>query len=99
MVRAPEAGVFRPEREIGDRVARGERLGWVGEAPVLSDLDGMVRGLLHGGLAVRAGEKLADVDPRVPAVDVHTLSDKARAVAGGVLEAIMRDLFGRRPAR
>jgi len=94
VVRAPGAGLFRVEREIGCLVQRGERLGRVGSSPVLSPLDGLLRGLLHDGLEVRAGEKIADVDPRGHQVDVHTLSDKSRAVGGGVLEAIMRGIFG-----
>lgn len=94
VVRAPAAGVFRPQRLLGETVASGDCLGRVGETPVHSALAGLLRGILHEGLEVRAGEKLADVDPRGPEVDVHTLSDKARAVAGGVLEAAMRALFG-----
>ncbi len=96
VVRAPLAGLFRVEREIGCLVQRGERLGRVGSSPVLSPLDGLLRGLLHDGLEVRAGEKIADVDPRGDQVDVHTLSDKSRAVGGGVLEAAMRGLFGQK---
>ncbi len=95
VVRAPAAGTLRIERQIGDLVERGERLGWVGGAQVVSELDGILRGLLHEGLEVREGEKIADVDPRGGAVDVHSLSDKSRAVGGGVLEAVMRALFGR----
>jgi len=95
VVRAPAAGILRVERQIGEIVRRGERLGWAGGAPVLSALDGILRGLLHEGLEVRQGEKIADVDPRGASVDVHTLSDKSRAIGGGVLEAVMRALFGR----
>jgi xanthine dehydrogenase accessory factor len=94
VVRAPQAGLFRSEREIGELVRQGDRLGRVGSLPVLSSLDGLLRGLLHDGLEVRSGEKIADVDPRGDQVDVHTLSDKSRAVGGGVLEAVMRGLFG-----
>lgn len=96
VVRSPVAGLFRVEREIGSLVTRGERLGRVGSSPVDSPLDGLLRGLLHDGLEVRSGEKIADVDPRGEKVDFRTLSDKSRAVAGGVLEAIMRGYFGSR---
>ncbi len=96
VVRAPAAGVFRAERQIGDLVVRGESLGRVGEKQICSALDGILRGLLHDGLEVQAGEKMADVDPRGASVDVHTISDKSRAIGGGVLEAIMRAFFGRR---
>lgn len=94
VVKAPATGLFRAEQRIGALVGRGERLGSVDETPVLSSLEGLLRGLLQDGLEVRAGEKLADVDPRGAGVDAHTISDKSRAVAGGALEAIMRGLFG-----
>lgn len=94
VVKAPCAGAFHPVREIGDLVARGDLLGRIGETPVPAAIAGMVRGLLQEGLEVRSGEKIADVDPRGADIDVHTISDKSRAVAGGVLEAVMRRLFG-----
>lgn len=95
VVKAPCAGVFEPVRRIGDVVMAGEVLGRLGATEVVAAIPGLVRGLLHGGLPVRAGEKIADVDPRGDGIDVHAISDKSRAVAGGVLEALMRSLFGR----
>ena len=49
---------------------------------------GVVRGAIAPGTAVRAGLKIADVDPRLD-VDCHEISDKALAVGGGVLEAVL----------
>lgn len=95
VVKAPCAGVFEPRRRIGAVVARGDVLGRIGDTEVAAAIPGLVRGLLHAGLTVRAGEKIADVDPRGAGIDVHAISDKSRAVAGGVLEAVMRSLFGR----
>jgi xanthine dehydrogenase accessory factor len=51
--------------------------------------DGKVRGLLSSGQSVKKGFKVGDVDPRGEEVDETLISDKARAVAGGVLEAIL----------
>jgi xanthine dehydrogenase accessory factor len=61
----------------------------VGGQVVLAPFDGALRGLLQGGLSVRAGEKIGDVDPRGDARLSRLVSDKALAVGGGVLEAIL----------
>ncbi|MBC7335795.1 MAG: hypothetical protein H5U01_05920, partial [Clostridia bacterium] len=53
-----------------------------------------VRGLLRAGLAVRPGMKVGDVDPRGDRSLCFAISDKARAVGGGVLEAILYFLRG-----
>jgi len=87
LLRAPAAGVFRSTLHIGDRVTEGQIVGHVGDAPVRSQLDGVLRGLLHSGLEVTPGFKLGDVDPRAAREHCFTVSDKALAVAGGVLEA------------
>ena len=94
LLRAPSAGVFRSERSIGDSVAAGQVVGRVGEVPVRARLDGVLRGLLHPGLEVTAGFKLGDVDPRADREHCFTVSDKALAVAGGVLEAACALLGG-----
>jgi xanthine dehydrogenase accessory factor len=87
LLRAPAAGVFRSTLHIGDRVAAGQIVGHVDDVPVGSQLDGVLRGLLHPGLEVTPGFKLGDVDPRAAREHCFTVSDKALAVAGGVLEA------------
>jgi xanthine dehydrogenase accessory factor len=89
VVRAPAGGVFTAVAAIGDLVQEGAVLGHVGETAVPSPLTGLVRGLLADGLEVTHGFKIGDVDPRGESVDWRTVSDKARAVAGGVLEAIL----------
>lgn len=95
VVRSPATGLFRRQAQLGDRVQAGQCLGTVEGQPVLSELTGLLRGLVQDGLRVDQGEKLADVDPRQE-VDLHTISDKARAIAGGVLEAILARYFGTR---
>jgi xanthine dehydrogenase accessory factor len=90
VLRAPRAGVFRPLRAIGERVGAGESVAEVGGAPVRSRIDGVLRGLLHPDLDVAEGQKVGDVDPRGERKLCFTISDKANAVAGGVLEAALR---------
>jgi xanthine dehydrogenase accessory factor len=94
LVRSPRAGVFEGVREIGDTVTVGEIVGRVGDTPVHSRLDGVLRGLLRSGLEVTEGFKLGDVDPRTSRENCFLVSDKALAVAGGVLEAACSLLGG-----
>ncbi len=89
VLRAPAAGVFKGGKSIGDPVSAGEPVGWVGEIPMVSQIDGVLRGILRDGVWVTKGMKSGDVDPRGQRINCFTISDKARAVAGGVLEAIL----------
>jgi xanthine dehydrogenase accessory factor len=93
VVRAPGAGLFRARRQIGDRVVAGEVIGRVLTAEAARDvtarLDGVLRGILHDGLPVSANLKIADVDPRGEIENCFTVSDKAWAVGGAALEAVM----------
>jgi len=90
VVRSPAAGVFGDGVEIGSLVRSGDRLGAVdGRTEVRAPIDGVLRGLIADGTAVRESQKIGDVDPRGVKIDVDTISDKGRAVAGGVLESIM----------
>ena len=89
VLRAPTDGVFRAVSRIGDIVQEGQVVAYVGDAPVVSTLTGVLRGLLAGGVQVTAGLKCGDVDPRADAGYCELVSDKGLAVAGGVLEAIL----------
>lgn len=86
---APVEGIFTPCHEIGDRVAAGEQVALVGDTPVLAGTSGILRGLLHPGVKVAAGVKIGDVDPRLQPEYCETISDKALAIGGAVLEAIL----------
>ena len=97
LVRAPCAGTFRAGVAIGDVVALADVLGEVDGVPCRAGLAGLVRGLLPDGAKAVEGQKLGDVDPRGAAVDYRLISDKARAVGGGVLEAVIGGLGGRLP--
>ncbi|HVR72593.1 MAG TPA: selenium-dependent molybdenum cofactor biosynthesis protein YqeB [Vicinamibacteria bacterium] len=89
VLRAPCAGTFAGRRRIGDVVGPGAVIGEVGGDPVCAQVPGMVRGLLADGVRVGPGEKVGDIEPRGADVDPARVSDKARAVAAGVLEAVL----------
>jgi xanthine dehydrogenase accessory factor len=89
VLRAPCEGIFKGERRIGDAVGAGEVVASVAGEPVVAKISGVLRGLLADGLPVKAGMKMGDVDPRGVPEHCFTISDKARAIGGGVLEAIL----------
>ena len=95
VIRAPADGIFAAGAAIGDRVRAGQTVGTVAGLPVRVEIDGILRGLLPDGTAVTAGMKTGDVDPRCRLEHCFTVSDKARAVGGGVLEAILHGQKGR----
>ncbi len=89
VLRAPVSGVARPLRAIGDVVEPGEPVLSVEGVEVHAAIGGVVRGVIRQGFEVVAGFKVADVDPRCVRENCFTVSDKARAIAGGVLEAVL----------
>lgn len=89
VLRAPVDGVIHNVREICSTVSRGEIIAYVEGNPVTSNLDGVLRGLIADGLTVKKNLKIGDVDPRCKIEYCYSISDKARAIGGGVLEAIM----------
>lgn len=88
VMHSPCDGLFTAKRHIGEEVAADEIVGYVNEVPVKSKINGILRGILANGLMVTKGFKLADVDARCEEFHCFTISDKALAVAGGVMEAI-----------
>jgi xanthine dehydrogenase accessory factor len=89
VVRAPSSGTFQAVRQIGDRVEAGAIVGYVGSQPVRGAIGGVLRGLIADGVEVVEGMKLGDVDPRGVVEYCFTISDKARSIGGGVVEAIL----------
>ena len=89
VLRAPADGVFRSVHRIGDLVKTGDIAGYVSGEPMVCTIDGVLRGLIADGIPVRKGMKSGDVDPRGNVENCYTVSDKATAVGGGVLEAIL----------
>jgi len=92
LLRAPRAGIFRGVKKIGDVVQAGEVCAYVDDEPVISRIKGVLRGLLPDGIEVNEGMKSGDVDPRCEISHCFMVSDKALAIGGGVLEAILRGL-------
>ncbi len=89
IIRAPCDGVFLPIAKIGDRVSAGDLVARVGECPVFAEISGVIRGILPHGCPVHKGMKSGDVDPRCDVRHCYTVSDKARGIGGGVLEAVL----------
>jgi len=87
VLRSPHAGTVYHMKAIGDMVKKGDVVLLVNRTPVPASIDGVVRGLIRE-IPVTAGRKLGDVDPRGEIAYCYSISDKARAIAGGVLEAV-----------
>ena len=92
-LRSPADGIFRALAEIGDQMHVGQAAATVGGEPMVCTLDGVLRGILADGTPVFRGMKAGDIDPRCKVEHCYTASDKALAVGGGVLEALL-DLTG-----
>ena len=89
VLRAPADGIFVQKLEIGASVHTGDVAGTVNGVPMLCQIDGMLRGILPDGTPVTRGMKSGDVDPRGKREYCDLVSDKALAIGGGVLEAIL----------
>lgn len=89
VLRAPADGELVSGAHIGDRVEKNMVVALVGNQAVLAPFDGVLRGLLRPGTQVQQGLKIGDVDPRNDPTMVNRISDKSRAIGGGVLEAIL----------
>ena len=94
VIHSPAEGILRNVRKITDTVKKGETIAVVetaqGDVLVTASIDGLLRGLIRDGYPVTEGFKIADIDPRTGEYNnCFTISDKARCIAGGVLEAIL----------
>ena len=95
VIHSPAKGILRNVKKITDTVSKGEVIAVVeteeGDVSVEATLDGILRGLIRDGYPVHVGFKMADIDPRAEEYEnCFTISDKARCIAGGVLEAILQ---------
>lgn len=90
LLRAPAEGIFEPCAQIGEQVEAGQTLAYVGEVPMRAEISGILRGLLQKGTPVQKGLKAGDIDPRCEPFHCWTVSDKALAIGGGVLEALLQ---------
>ncbi|MBM4340868.1 MAG: EF2563 family selenium-dependent molybdenum hydroxylase system protein [Deltaproteobacteria bacterium] len=89
LLRTAKKGIFDPQRTIGDKVTKGSVVAVVDDYPVIAEVSGIVRGLLRKGVEAKKGMKVGDIDPRGKKEHCFTISEKARAIGGGVLEAIL----------
>jgi len=94
VIHAPAQGYFHEIRHIGDMVQKGDVIGRIAsenaDVDVTASLTGILRGIIREGYPVKKGFKIADIDPRLEEKDnCDTISDKARCIAGGVLEAVL----------
>lgn len=89
VLRSPCNGLFNSDRQIGELVNEGDIIAYIDKTPIYAPLSGMIRGLLQNNLTVSKGFKVGDIDPRGSKADYTTISDKARAIGGSVLEAMM----------
>lgn len=89
LLRTPCSGVFRTVKDIGAIVEADEIVAMVDDMPVKSQIKGVLRGILPDNTPVPKGMKCGDVDPRCVVSHCMLASDKALAIGGGVLEAIM----------
>lgn len=89
VLHSPIEGKFSSEREIGEQISSGEIFGCVGETVITAEVDGIIRGLLKSDIDIKQGIKLGDIDPRGIEEYCYTISDKARAIGGAVITAIL----------
>lgn len=89
VVKSPCAGKFMPCVEIGDAVEAGDLIAKVDDTEIHAQLSGIVRGIIYPGITVWEKLKIMDIDPRGNRDHCFTVSDKASALGGGVLEAIL----------
>lgn len=89
VIRAEADGIIKNVRELGDIVKQNEHIAYIGDVPVKASLDGVLRGLISDGTSVFKGLKIADVDPRGESQYVYSISEKARAIGGAVVEGIL----------
>jgi xanthine dehydrogenase accessory factor len=93
LLRAPCAGRLYGMQQIGDQIREEEIVAIIksGEltVPITAAISGILRGLVRDDLLVSIGMKVGDIDPRAIREHCFTISDKSRAIGGGVLEAIL----------
>ena len=92
VLRAPAEGILEQTLPIGTLVEAGDICGMVNGVPMRTEISGIIRGMLQEGISVFPGMKAGDVDPRGAEVEYRNVSDKARAIGGGVLEALFHFL-------
>lgn len=90
VLRSPVPGLFISDLAIGSQVTTNQVIGKVDNVPVLARIDGILRGLIRSHTRVAGLQKIGDIDPRGNRDYCNTISEKARAIGGSVLEAVLR---------
>lgn len=90
LIRASASGVMEAKVQIGDMVKKGQIVAMTGRQPVYAQMSGIVRGMLQDGVQVEKNLKIGDIDARAERSHCEIISDKARAIGGGALEAVNR---------
>ena len=95
VLHAEAEGVLHVIHDIGEVVEKEQVIAEIatptGNVPVLATLTGLIRGMIRDGFYVTKGFKIADIDPRKEELaNCYTISDKARCIAGSVLELVCR---------
>ena len=88
IIRATADGIFEPVAKIGDMVEKDQIVAYSGGQEIRAKMSGIVRGMLQEHVPVTENMKCGDIDARCELEHCYTISDKARAVGGGVLEAV-----------
>jgi len=89
VLRAPADGMLVLFSDIGEHLEPNQLVAEIGGEPVLAPFSGVLRGIVHPNVKIRKGMKIGDIDPRDKPTYCHLISDKALAIGGGVLEAIL----------
>ncbi len=92
LLRAPCDGYIDHKKDIGDHVEPGDLIGKLGREEIRATIPGMLRGLIHPSVYVKKGLKIGDIDPRNVREHCFSITDKALAISGGVLEAVCREI-------
>ncbi|MDF2610957.1 MAG: hypothetical protein K0R92_2431 [Lachnospiraceae bacterium] len=91
VIHSQTAGGIQNICKISDEVTKGQVIATIGEVIVKATIDGILRGIIRDNYPVEQGLKIADIDPRMDEKkNCFTISDKARCIAGSVLEAILQ---------
>lgn len=89
VIHAPASGKLKIVYDIGSVVKKYEVIAYIDSVPVYASLTGLIRGMIKDGSIVEKGLKIIDIDPREEELkNCYTISDKARTISGGVVEAL-----------
>lgn len=89
VIYASAEGILKTVHDIGDVVQKDEIIAYIGTEPVKASLTGLIRGMIREGSFVKKGLKISDIDPREDQLEnCYTISDKARTISGGAVEAV-----------